>query len=181
LAQSSPFFSVFYHVQDLGESYVDVRELYPWYFHLDQREGHRVVRRTVTFDQQRGLAVYTKNQGPPQEVAVPPKVQDSLSSFYRLRTLPLQVGEQIGMKTFSDGRTYDVEIQVLRRERVEAYWGPVDAFVVRPFLRFQEILRQTGDVLIWLTDDERRLPVRMRTQIKVGTIEATLIDIKGAQ
>ncbi len=85
------------------------------------------------------------------------------------------------MKMFSNGQTYDVEIQVLRRERVEAYWGPVDAFVVRPVLRFQEILRQTGDVLIWLTDDERRLPVRMRTEIKVGTIEATLIDVKGAQ
>jgi len=181
LAQSSPFFSVFYNVRDLGETYVDVRGLYPWYFHLDQRERQRVVQRTVTFDQQRGMAVYTKNQAPPQEVAVPPQVQDSLSSFYLLRTLPLRVGDPMHMKTFSNGRTYDVEIQVLRRERVEAYWGPVDAFVVRPVLRFQEILRQTGDVLIWLTDDERRLPVRMRTEIKVGTIEATLIDVKGAQ
>jgi Protein of unknown function (DUF3108) len=181
LAQSSPFFSVFYNVRDLGETYVDVRGLYPWYFHFDQREGKRVVQRTVTFDQQRGIAVYTKNQAPPQEVAVPPQVQDSLSSFYLLRTLPLRVGDQIHMKMFSNGQTYDVEIQVLRREKVEAYWGPVDAFVVRPVLRFQEILRQTGDVLIWLTDDERRLPVRMRTEIKVGTIEATLIDVKGAQ
>jgi Protein of unknown function (DUF3108) len=181
LAQSSPFFSVFYNVRDLGETYVDVRRLYPWYFRLDQREGKRVVQHTVTFDQQRGIAVYTKNQAPPQEVAVPPQVQDSLSSFYLLRTLRLRVGDQMHMKTFSNGRTYDVEIQVLRRERVEAYWGPVDAFVVQPILRFQEILRQTGDVLIWLTDDERRLPVRMRTEIKVGTIEATLIDVKGAQ
>ena len=181
LAQSSPFFSAFYHVRDLGETYVDVRELYPWYFQLDQREGKRVVQRTVTFDQERGIAVYTKNQAPPQEVAVPPKVQDSLSSLYLLRTLPLRVGEPIHMHTFSNGRTYDVEIQVLRRERVEAYWGPVDAFVVRPVLRFQELLRQTGDVLIWLTDDERRLPVRMRTEIKVGTIEATLIAVKGVQ
>ncbi len=180
-AQSSPFFSAFYHVRDLGETYIDVCELYPWYFQLDQREGKRVVQRTVTFDQERGRAMYTKNQAPPQEVAVPPKVQDSLSSFYFLRTLPLRVGEPIHMHMFSNGRTYDVEIQVLRHERVEAYWGPVDTFVVRPVLRFQELLRQTGDVLIWLTDDERRLPVRMRTEIKVGTVEATLIDVKGAQ
>src|SRR5919109_262709 len=54
LAESSPFFSLFYYVRDMGETFVDVRELYPWYFRLDQHEGSRVVQRTVTFDHQRG-------------------------------------------------------------------------------------------------------------------------------
>ena len=67
LAESSPFFSFFYYVRDMGETFVDVRELYPWYFHLDQREGERAVQRTVAFDQQRGVAIYTKNQETPQE------------------------------------------------------------------------------------------------------------------
>lgn len=181
IVQSSPFFSVFYHVRDVGETYLDVYGLYPRSFSLDQREGGRAVQRTVIFDPQRQVAIYTKNQRAPQELAVPPKVQDSLSSFYALRTLPLQVGQTAHMHTFANGRTYTVEIQVLRRERVEAYWGSVDTLVVRPLLRFQEILRQTGEVLIWLTDDARRLPVRMRTAIKVGAIEAALIEVKGAR
>jgi hypothetical protein len=91
------------------------------------------------------------------------------------------VGHTAHLHTFANGRIYDVEIQVLRREQVVAYWGVVDTLVVRPLLRFQEILRQTGEVLIWLTDDARRLPVRMKTAIKVGSIEATLIEVKGAQ
>jgi hypothetical protein len=181
LAESSPVFSLFYNVRDVGETFVDVRELYPWYFHLDQREGSRVVQRTVAFDQQRGVAIYTKNQETPQEVKVPLRVQDSLSSFYILRTLPLHVGQSIYLNTFSNGKTYDVEVQILRREKVEAYWGPVDALVVRPLMRFEEILRQKGDVLIWVTDDDRRLPIRMKTAIKVGSIEATLIDVKSVQ
>jgi hypothetical protein len=181
IAQSSPFFSVFYPVRDVGESYVDVHGLYPWYFQLDQREGRHIVQRTVTFDRHRGVAVYTKNQEPAREIEVPPDVQDSLSSFYVLRTLPLRVGEATSLKTFANGRTYDVEVQVLRRDRVEVYWGPTEALVIRPILRFQEILRQKGDVLIWLTDDARRLPVRMTTAIKVGTIEAMLVDVKGAR
>jgi Protein of unknown function (DUF3108) len=178
LAESSPFFSVFYYVRDMGETFVDVRELYPWYFHLDQREGSRAVRRTVAFDQQRGLAIYTKDQESPQELKVPLGVQDSLSSFYILRTLPLRVGQSIHLNTFSNGKTYDVEVQILRREKIMAYWGPIDALVVRPLMRFQEILRQKGEVLIWVTDDDRRLPIRMTTAIKVGSIEATLIDVK---
>jgi hypothetical protein len=178
LAESSPFFSLFYNVRDMGETFVDVRELYPWYFRLDQREGARAVQRTVTFDQRRGVAIYTKNQETPQEVKVPWGVQDSLSSFYLLRTLPLRVGQSIHLKTFSNGKTYDLEVQILRREKVEAYWGPVDALVVQPLMRFQEILRQKGEVLIWVTDDDRRLPIRMKTAIKVGSIEATLIDVK---
>jgi hypothetical protein len=181
LAETSPLFSLFYNVRDMSETYVDVRELYPWYFHLDQHEGSRVTKRTVAFDQQRGIAVHTKNYGAPVAVEVPLGVQDSLSSFYLLRTLPLHVGQSIHMKTFSNGRTYDVEVQILRREKVEAYWGPVEAWVVRPLMRFEDVLRQKGDVLIWLTDDERRIPVRMQTAIKVGTIEATLIDTKRIQ
>jgi hypothetical protein len=178
LAETSPFFSVFYNVRDMGETFVDARELYPWYFNLDQREGSRVMKRTVAFDQRRGVAVHTKNQETPQEVEVPLGVQDSLSSFYVLRTLPLRVGQSIHMKTFSNGRTYDVEVEILRREKVDAYWGPVETLVVRPLMRFEDVLRQKGEVLIWLTDDARRIPVRMKTAIKVGSIEATLVDAK---
>jgi hypothetical protein len=178
LAETSPFFSVFYMVRDVGETFVDARELYPWYFHLDQREGARAMKRTVAFDQHRGVAVYTKNHQAPEAVEVPLGVHDSLSSFYALRTVPLHVGQAIHLKTFSNGRTYDVEVQVIRRERVDAYWGPVEALVVRTLMRFEDVLRQKGDVLIWVTDDERRLPVRMRTAIKVGSIEATLVEAK---
>ena len=181
VAESSPFFSLFYYVHDQGETFVDAHELLPWYYHLDQREGSRVVQRTVTFDHQRGVAIHTKNQEPPQEVKVPVGVHDSLSSFYMLRTLPLRVGQSIHLHTFANGKTYDVEVQILRREKAEAYWGPVDALVVRPQMRFQEILRQKGEVLIWVTDDDRRLPIRMRTAITVGSIEATLIDVKRMQ
>jgi hypothetical protein len=179
LAQSSPFFSFFYPVRDMGETFMDVRQLYPWYFHLDQQEGSRVSQRTVAFDRSRGVAIYTKNQEAPQEIEIPPGVHDSLSSFYALRTLTLRVGHSVHMNTFSNGRVYDVEVQILRREKVDAYWGPVETFVVRPLMRFQEILRQKGDVHIWITDDDRRLPVRMETTIKVGSIEAMLIHVKG--
>jgi hypothetical protein len=48
-------------------------------------------------------------------------------------------------------------------------------------MRFQEILRQKGEVLIWVTNDDRRLPLRMRTSITVGSIEAKLIEVKGRQ
>jgi Protein of unknown function (DUF3108) len=178
LAESSPFFSLFFYVRDQGETFIDVRELWPWYYHLDQREGSRAVQQTVTFDQRRGVAIHTKNQEAPQEVKVPIGVHDSLSSFYLVRTLPLRVGQSIHLHTFANGKTYDVEVQVLRREKVEAYWGPVDTLVVRPQMRFQEILRQKGEVLIWVTDDDRRLPIRMRTAITVGSIEATLTDVK---
>jgi hypothetical protein len=181
LAETSPIFSVFYTVRDMGETFIDVRELFPWYFHLDQREGSHVNRRTVAFDQRRGVAVYTRNQNTPEEVKVPFGVQDSISSFYALRTMSLRVGQSIHMKTFSNGRTYDVEVQILRREQVDTSWGPVDALVVRPLMRFEDVLRQKGEVLIWLTDDERRLPVRMKTAIKVGSIEATLVDVKTIQ
>jgi hypothetical protein len=181
LAESSPFFSLFYNVRDMGETFIDRDGLFPWYFRLDQREGSRSSQRTVIFDQQRRIAIYTKNQHSPQEIKVPAGVHDSLSSFYVLRTLPLRVGQAIHLNTFSNGKTYDVEVRVLRQEKLDTHWGPVDTLVVQPLMRYEEILRQKGDVLIWVTDDERRLPIRMKTAIKVGSIEATLIDVKDPQ
>lgn len=180
-AQSSPVFSLFYNVHDVGETYVDVRGLYPWYYRLNQREGTRIIERTVTFDQIRGLAIYTKNREIPQELAVPAGVQDSLSSVYLLRTLPLQVGHATTIKTFSNGRTYDVAIDVLRREKVDVYWGSVETLVVRPVIKFKEILRQKGEVLIWVTDNASRIPVRMQTEITIGSIVATLIDVRSTR
>jgi len=180
-ARSSSVFSLFYHVRDMGETYVDVQGFYPWYYRLDQREGSRIAEHIVTFDQRRGAAIYSKNHTAPQVLEVPPGVQDSLSSFYLLRILPLQVGRATTIKTFANGRTYDVEVHVLRQEKVEAYWGSVETLVVRPVMKFQEILRQKGEVLIWLTDNARRIPVRMQTEIKVGSIVATLIDVRSAR
>jgi hypothetical protein len=47
--------------------------------------------------------------------------------------------------------------------------------VIRPILQSEGIFARTGDLHIWLTDDERRIPVMMKSKVKIGSITATLV------
>ena len=53
--------------------------------------------------------------------------------------------------------------------------GSVDTIVIKPLMKSEGIFNRKGDMFIWLTDDERRLPVKMRTKVVVGSITATLV------
>jgi hypothetical protein len=46
--------------------------------------------------------------------------------------------------------------------------------VIQPLLKSEGIFARTGDIVIWLTDDDRRIPVQMKSKVVVGSITATL-------
>jgi len=77
---------------------------------------------------------------------------------------------------FDSKKLWNVEIQVLRKERVNSIMGDVNTIVVKPLMKSEGIFNRKGDMYIWLTDDEKRVPVRMQTKVAVGSITATLVS-----
>lgn len=70
---------------------------------------------------------------------------------------------------------YDLSVIVRKRERIKnKVLGTVDCVVVQPVLGDEGIFQSSGELLVWFTDDDRRIPVRMRAKVPVGSIEATL-------
>jgi len=65
-------------------------------------------------------------------------------------------------------------VKVLRREEIVTPVGRFKTIVVHPLLKSEGIFARTGDMFIWLTDDERRIPVQMKSKVIVGSITATL-------
>jgi len=63
---------------------------------------------------------------------------------------------------------------VIKKERIKTILGKVDTIVIKPILNFPGIFRHKGNIYIWLTDDQKRLPVRMKTEIVFGAVSATL-------
>jgi hypothetical protein len=63
----------------------------------------------------------------------------------------------------------------LRREEVRTPLGKFKTIMVKPLLKAEGFFARTGDVTIWVTDDERRIPVKMTTKVKLGKITATLV------
>jgi len=168
-ANSSSVIDVFYKVRDRVESIVDREGIFPWKFKKHLREGHFRRDRYTTFDPFHNLA-FVKND----TVIIPPYVQDILSSFYYVRTLPLQVGKHFDIENISDKKVYPLRVLVHRKERVKVPAGKFDCLVVEPVLRGEGLFNQKGRLTIWMTDDKRKIPVMMKSEIFIGTVDVKL-------
>jgi hypothetical protein len=168
-ARTNKAFDMIYKVRDRHESYMDMEHLYSLRFEKHLREGKFRRDKEVDFDQKNHIAVY-----PDMEVGIPPNTQDFISALYYIRTIDLEPGQAVWMPNHSDGKNYPIFVKAIRRETVEVPAGRFDCLVVEPVLETSAIFENTGKLTIWLTDDNFRMPVLMRSKVVVGSFEAVL-------
>ncbi len=168
-ARTNDFFSKFFEVRDRYESYMDTTELYSLRYEKHIREGKFKRDEWVEFDQVAHRATYKD-----KVVPIPPRAQDVLSALYYVRTLPLEVGQSISLANHTDKKNYPLLVKVHGRERVKVDAGEFDCLIVEPILRGPGIFTQKGRLMVWLTDDERRMPVLMKSKVVIGHVAAVL-------
>ncbi|UCE01972.1 MAG: DUF3108 domain-containing protein [Candidatus Latescibacterota bacterium] len=173
-ARSNKMFSTFFKVNDRVESFMDTLQLHSVRFEKHLREGKYNKDLWVTFDQERGTASINGER----ECEVLEHVQDVLSSFYYVRTLDLRVGESYFVPNHDNGKNYAMEVTVHRRERVEVDAGTFDCLVLEPIILGEALFKQKGRLHVWVTDDEVKMPVLMKSKVLVGAIAAVLTDFK---
>lgn len=179
-ARSANWVSVFYRVDNRVESLLlkgnpDARLGHSINYRLKIREGKHRRDKEVVFDPRSSKALYVDYlSNERKEIDVPFPVFDPLSSFYYLRGLHLEVGRPVFVTIFDSKKVWNVEVQVLRKERVEVPAGEFDTIVIRPLMKSEGIFYRKGDIYIWLTDDEKRIPVKLQTKVKIGSINANL-------
>jgi hypothetical protein len=140
------------------------------------REGNTRFQKDAIFDRQK-LEVTTRDLLKKSETIqkITAQTYDTLSSFYYFRTVALQTGKSSFIDIFDCKKFWNTEVQVLRREEIETPLGRFKTVVIKPILKSEGIFARTGDMYIWLTDDERRIPVLMKSKVTVGSITATLV------
>jgi hypothetical protein len=163
-ASSNQVFDKIYPVRDHFESFMDVTDLRSRAFKKHLREGTFRRDQIVRKDHEAGKAYY--HDGEASEMV--PGSHDVLSAFYAVRTLPLEQGREFYLNSHTDRKNYPIKVTVLGRERVEVPAGIFDCVVVEPTLRSGDFIKNEGSLKIWLTDDERRIPVQMKSKIPVG-------------
>jgi len=181
-AYSSQFISLFYKVEDRIESTLSKGSSFspigqPIKYRVRIREGKHRRDKEVIFDHDKGKALYFDyRNNEKKEFKVPSPVFDPVSGFYYFRTCELVVGEPVFVTIFDNKKIWDVEVQVLRKEAVTLPAGRFDTIVVKPLLKSEGIFARKGDVHIWLTDDEKRIPVLVKLKVKIGHVAATLVE-----
>jgi hypothetical protein len=177
ITASNKAIDIFYKVRDSIFSYVFADNLASHMFVVHQREGSYRGDKEIVFDYDEKKAIFTKN-GEVSTLDIPGFVSDSLSAFYYFRTKELVVGKPITIDVFDDKKLWQVEVHILSKERLETPAGVFDTILIKPLLKFEGIFQRKGDVYIWVTDDSLRMPVRMRSEIVIGSIYADLIQYK---
>jgi uncharacterized protein DUF3108 len=174
-AESNKFFSTFYKVRNRIESLWDTTGFYSRRFYENRREGGYHEENEITFDYKRGEAVYA-NDG--QTIAIPQNCQDALSSFYFTRTQDLPLGGSVIFDYHASHRSQPIEVKVLGRQRIETPAGTFNCIVIEPILRAAGIFKNQGRLVIWLTDDDRRMPVMMKSKVTIGSISVVLTEAR---
>ncbi|MEK7747581.1 MAG: DUF3108 domain-containing protein [Nitrospirota bacterium] len=173
--QSSDFSSIFYRVNDRIESFLNPKALYSHAIFVKQHEGKRKREKQITFDQVTHKATLIEN-GQQTVFDIPPKVNDSLSSLYVFRTFhPLTVGQSMFIDLHEGKKNGKLEIAVLGKERVKTPIGDFNAIKLQTTPRYEGTSSTKGRLLIWVTDDDRKIPVLIKSKAKFGSIVMTLI------
>lgn len=173
-AESNAFFSRFYKVRNRIESTWDSLGRFSHHYSENRREGGHRFQNEIVFDYSRQLARYRDGR----EFPIPPDVQDALSAFYFTRTQALPLGGSLFFDYHASRKSLPLEVKVLGRERVKTPAGKFDCVVVEPILKAGGIFKNKGRLVIWLTDDERRMPVMMRSKVTIGSISVLLLEAK---
>lgn len=178
-AWSNSFFSRLYKVEDRVESITDARGIFSWHFEKRLREGSYKQDIEIRYDQENHL---TFVEGDTFEVT--PFVLDVLASMYYVRTQELAPGDTLLIDHQDNRKLYPLKIVVHAREKVKIKAGKFECLVVEPFLREPGLFKQRGSLVIHMTDDHRKIPVKMTSHIYVskfnlGAVVAELESMEG--
>ena len=112
-------------------------------------------------------------------VKIPPYVLDILAAFYYVRTQKLRVGIPIYLTNHDNKKVYDLRVIVQKRETIKVKAGKFKCIMVQPQLRGEAIFKQKGELWVWLSDDQYKIPVQMKSAVFVGSITTELTKIEG--
>ena len=112
-------------------------------------------------------------------------VQDLISAFYYLRnfydTSNIKTGEAIELNMFFDQENYLFKLRFLGRETIDTAFGKVRCLKLRPLVQSGRVFSEQESVTLWVSDDANKIPVKMRADLRVGSIDCDLENFKNLQ
>lgn len=171
-AQSNSFIDLFYKVRDRVDAYADLSMTRSRHYEKQQHEGSHKKNIVVTFDWETNRARYSSRGRANRAIALMEGSFDPLSALYFSRTIDLNVGHQFE-RPITDGKKNVIgQLSVIGRETITLQNGDrYDTYLVEPKLnKVSGVFKEGKDatIRIWVTADERRIPVRVMSKVVVG-------------
>lgn len=174
----------FFKVDDLYESYIDKDSRNPYQYIRKIDEGGYTKNQEGFFNQSENK-IFVKDYKNKTEktLDIPKNTQDIMSSFYYLRNYPnidkIKPGESVSIDMFFDDETTKFKLKFLGREDITTKFGVVPTMVFRPLVQSGRVFKEQESLTVWISDDNNKLPVRIKASLVVGSIKADIEGFKG--
>jgi hypothetical protein len=181
-ARSNPFLDIFFKVRDRIDSYADADMSHSLYYKKDQKEGKTRRKIRVAFDWAKNEATYVNFDSEPQVISLLPGTFDPLSVFYYSRLLDFQKKDEFEYPVTDGEKNMLGILRVIGQETISVPAGVFETLVLEPDLQKVEGVfskKQRAKIKLWLTNDERRLLVQMKSKARVGSFVAELVSFEG--
>jgi hypothetical protein len=148
--------------------------------HVEENKIRRDYR--STFNRSKGVVTFTaidrtKGKADPKtkDRVCPTWVQDVLSALYFIRTQPLKDGDVVPIPLSDLGENYNVEGAVLKHEQIKVAAGTFKAIRLDARIFDGRFTKRSGELHIWISDDDRRLPLlaKLKTSGYSAVVELT--------
>ena len=167
----------FFKINDLMQSWIEPKTFASLRFWQDISEGDYTAHRRYEFFPDR--STYQQDEKAEQPSVAAPL--DDGSFLYFIRTQPLEVGKEYTYDRYFDPESNPVRIRVVRRERVRVPAGEFNAIVLQPIIKTSGIFSEGGRAEIWLTDDDRRMMIQMKSKLSFGSLNLYLLRYRLAE
>lgn len=180
--------TIFGRVNDNWGTHVDTSTLLPSLSYRYIEEGKYRKNEKVFFDQQNKKAkmeLYDRDNRTlkeSKEYKLPGQVQDLVSGFYYLRTMDLtnlKKGQSILITGFFDKEIYNLKLIYEGTEQIQTTLGPKDTYIFSPLMPPNKLFRGDYPVKVWVTKDQNKIPVKIKANLFIGSLNMDISSAKG--
>ena len=176
----TPIVAKLYTLYYKADTLLDAFSLLPQRGSLYSEEGKRHRMKTTMFDQGARKASFQieSRTAAKKDIVIPGFTQDALSAIYVLRSIPIKAGDKFNMPITDNGKIYRVQMQAGAVEPVKTGLGTVNGLKITPVITGPD-KDSPRELAVWVSDDARRLPLKMEAQLLVGKFVITLSKATG--
>jgi len=180
-SRSNSVIATIYPVEDTQEVLIDPSTFLPVMYSKQSRQGSKQYHEVTRFDHQAGVAFWESLlKGTKIEVPIAGDTRDLVSLMYLIRTMDHEPGSQIQTRVFTEEKIYDLFVKIVRKEKVDLdRYGDVGSMLFEPEAAFDGLFVRKGKILMWVSDDDRKLCTKITARVPVANISFELAEVRG--
>lgn len=170
-------FDWMYRVRDHFETYIDSQSMAPLkYFKSVEEDAYKDID-LVYYDHAKKYL-----RGKKKNMEMPAYVQDVMSGVFYARTIDFSsayIGQTFPLDIYLDQEIYNLKFKYLGTETIKSDIGKIKCYKLRPQLVVDRVFKDEDDMTIWVSADANKIPVRVKTDIYVGSLKIDLTKHSG--